>query len=267
MVKGENFMKKHYEFVKDQNELFNFFTNLHNLEKDEVYTIVLATRKKYVTPEMGELKLHDNVLKHMVIRDSNNFGKFFQKLLQFDVPIGSYYDDNGNSIPEEALVLYMIVNPRSTMKAMKGLMDTFNTYFLEIGLTPDKEYREELYEKVKKIERTLLSEVQSANGRKLFVDVDIDCGTSNKSEGLVLKIKEYFKDYNYILVETRGGYHLLIDNSFEKELGKTFYPTIQKLNHELQVEFGEKAECIINKQSMIPLPGTSQGGFMVKILE
>ena len=72
------------------------------------------------------------------------------------------------------------------------------------------------------------------------------------------------KETKYFVVETKSGYHVVLNrHSIDKK--NMFYVELGKLDCKLKREDPTK-EIILNKNGMIPLCGTLQGGFEVKIV-
>jgi hypothetical protein len=97
-----------------------------------------------------------------------------------------------------------------------------------------------------------LSEIQRTKSRTCYIDFDID----NKMPLKELRetIQCYINQEAINIIETRGGYHVLINPVLVRdEFKNTFYQNLSKLSDQ-------------SGDQMIPVPGTYQGGFTPKIL-
>jgi hypothetical protein len=83
-------------------------------------------------------------------------------------------------------------------------------------------------------------------------------------EPLILSLR--MNSIKYIIVETRGGYHVLIKRDTLKNSGLKLHDEIGGISTSLRT-ISAAGEIIINKNEMIPTPGTLQGGFPVVIKE
>jgi hypothetical protein len=144
--------------------------------------------------------------------------------------LGSYKFD-GIEIPQEALVLYINPNPRNLKKAsyilQKRIIDL---------LEKDQNYN---------IHAEALSCIGQAKSKTRFIDFDID----DKNVDL-LKLNEIFQENSYSVMETRGGFHVLI---------KTFEP-LPKGNWFLKME--NLFDVDKSGDQLLPMPGAVQGDFV-----
>ena len=166
----------------------------------------------------------------------------FQKIKQLELEVGCYFQKEP-PIPQESLALYITVNPRDMRKA------TMNTAMQLVRSVRDENI-------IMNPHQEALSEIQKTKSRTCYVDFDIDI----KEEDTLTKIKNLTDgmfDETVPILETRGGYHVLIDPTKVKPGEKnSWYKT-------LNLGFG--ADQVGDQ--MIPLPGTYQGGFTPKFVQ
>ncbi|MBN2531844.1 MAG: hypothetical protein JXB88_03075 [Spirochaetales bacterium] len=259
-------MDTYYNFIADKDTLVRFLQILPPLEKDDVWMFILCARDKYLADE--EKKKYDlkdtSVVERKIVRYSE-IERMMRVLKRFHIQTGGYTDTRCNPLPPECFVLYFTINPKSIMKAVKHFIGRYLDYLFELSGTDKKE---EIWEKMKLLDSHIMTDVQSNNSRnKYFIDLDFD--TVDKNAG-----NKYVKEFinttlkgqsEYYVIETRGGYHILITRkSMSDSARKTFYTKVKECEVAGKKELGDRFEVIVNKQEMIPLPGTLQGGFRVR---
>lgn len=221
-----------YKIIADEQELDKFIEFLPELQYGECYYLSLFARKKYC-PKVGYLKSDKSQLK----RFTSNKQFLKQKIRQLEIPLGRY-EQNCNPVPQEALVLYISTNPRSLEKAAKeGLKK-----LAELITKPYNGYNPH---------QEIMSEIQKACSRKLFIDFDFDN----------IKFKDLNIDYTKInknclhILNTRGGFHMLVETSkVEEQYKKSWYNYIISLG------------CEVRQQDTLdPIPGCYQGGFIPRL--
>ena len=223
-----------YKIITDEDELREFIKWLPELKIDETYYVCLFSRKKYCQ----ELKSDKNQLK----RFTSNKEFLYSKIKQLECEIGSY-TQCGNPRPQEALALYISINPRSYEKAaknsLKKLADLITTKYN--GYNPHQE---------------VLSQIQTACGTKHYIDFDFDIKDNSELHPLYVHIFNNINKEAINIIQTRGGFHLLIDTAkITKEFEKTWYQNISKIQ-----------ACDLRGNNIIPVPGCTQGGFTPSIL-
>jgi hypothetical protein len=222
-----------YQIITDENALREFIDFLPNLNEQEKYYCCLFARSKYCK-ELTHIKSDKAQLKRFV----SDKERLFDKIAQLEIPIGRYKQKQ-NSVPQEALALYITINPRNMYKA------TINTMVKLAQSIRDQNVLMNPHQEA-------LSEIQRTKSRTCYIDFDID----NKMPLKELRetIQCYINQEAINIIETRGGYHVLINPVLVRdEFKNTFYQNLSKLSDQ-------------SGDQMIPVPGTYQGGFTPKIL-
>lgn len=223
-----------YEIIKDEDELKRFISILPEDKEEQQFYFTLFARKKY----NDVVKLDKAQLKRNITTKDRLIGK----LRQLEVPFGCYNTDDGSPIPEDALACYIMPNPRSFKKTSGSVMKE-----LVNGCIDNK--------KSINPKSLVMSMLQKNRAESYFIDFDYDC----KDDGYINYLKEnletFLNDEAYHIIETRGGYHVLVMPHKITKNKKQWY------NHLCNIDqFDQVGDMLI------PIPGTIQGGFIVRML-
>lgn len=236
----------YYEVIANEEILDNFIESLPELSDDLKYYVCLFARSKYLTDEqkgtMTHIKSDKAQLKRVVATKKN----LKNKLRQMECPLGSYvqYKTNApvNAVPQECLAVYMTINPRSLSLATRNSLKKFVEMVAD---NPTQPFNPSNFS---------MSEIQRSKAKDApYFIIDID----NKSFDVTL-LKEPLGSTPYKVLETRGGYHVLISlQEIDEQVKKTWYNELKKLIGEDLDQSGDM---------MIPIPGTYQGGHIPKFI-
>jgi len=218
-----------YKIISDEQNLIKFIEWLPELKPHEVYYIALLARGKYF-PELANVKTDKYQLARFTCKKEN----IFNKIKQLECPLGSYMRRD-LIVPQEAIALYINLNPRDLIKANKQaihkLVDLSLMHYN--GFNPHFE---------------VMSEVQKSIGTKHFVDIDFD----TKDMSVLNDIYSFINQEACKILVTRGGFHLIVETKkIHNEFKHTWYKNITKLNG-----------CDIQGDALTPVPYTIQGGFI-----
>ena len=228
-----------YEIIKDEKLLREFIDWLPNLEPNEQYYLCLFARSKYCK-DITHIKSDKAQLK----RFTSTKERLFDKIRQLECPIGSYKQYKSGKeetidIPQEALALYISVNPRDLWKA------TFDSTMKLLGCIRDTNTLVNPHAEV-------MSEIQKSKGKTHYVHFDYD-GDNPPIE----EIRRTVNPEALTLVKTRGGLHILVDkNKVTPEYRNTFY-----------VSFREMPNVDQSGDMMLPVIGCTQGMFIPHFLK
>lgn len=230
-----------YKIIADEKALQSFVDFLPDPGPTECYYICLFSRAKYCK-EGGLISSDKQQLKRVTAQKKSDI---IGKIRQMECKVGSYTTKKGMPVPQESLVLYITINPRCHLKA---------TYLLQKKLLDLTYQRNSIYN----IHAESLSAIQKSKGTTNFVVFDLD--VPSKEDYPSHFIHEWARDragYQAVkLVETRGGYHVLVDPSkVDEDKMKSWYNSIAKNQY-----IDQKGDM------MIPVPGTYQGGFIPKMI-
>ena len=137
----------HHRIIRSTSALNAFIEWLPDLTKHERFYLCLQARKKY----MPSLSSNDKTqLKRFVSKKEN----LLEKIMQLDCPVGAYKTSRGVVIPDDAIALYININPRCLKKA------TFATAKSMIDLIEKENYNPHA---------EVLSCIHKAKSRSVFV--------------------------------------------------------------------------------------------------
>lgn len=213
-----------YKIIADIEELQKFIEWLPELEPHETYYVSLFARKKYA-PDI--LKSDKSQLKRFTATKD----RIIHKIKQLETETGTY-TMNGITIPQEALALYISINPRDLIKAtkqsIKMMVDKITNKY--DGYNPHQ---------------LVLSEIHKAKSRTCFMDFDFDDMSLND---IIPRIKLNKEAYEILI--TRGGFHIMVSpDKVEPQYKKTWYNDMVALG------------CDVKGDNLIPMIGCYQGGF------
>lgn len=209
------------------------------LEDDEVYILLLNTRKKYCPIELSR---SEEVLGREIIR-YNDIDKILRKIKKISCVTGVYVDRNTlKDVPLNCMALYILLDPRSTLKGYGEFIEDINKMIYDSFKGESKNL--DLY---RRIDVKLFSAIHKNRSRRLFIIIDID----KKDEAILNKVTDLLKGHIIWISETHGGFHVI--SSKDYDAGVIIYTQI------VGMEYVE-----ILKEPMTPLPGTLQGGFEVR---
>jgi hypothetical protein len=278
-----------YNLVYDEKELEKFFdTVLPELKSTEVYFLSLSARNKYLSEdERKVLSLgRTEMFERRVVREQS-FERFLRTLRKFEVNDGAYLTKNGSNIPEKCIVVYMNINPTDVLKAHKEFSQTMNEYMFELATcSAEGKDTSDIMKRIKKQDTLLMNCYQRNRGTKHFIDIDFDIPHSYY-ENVVAPFLSRLKTrrVSYVVIQTSGGYHILLrrntiqynfnedvykaNEDFIKEFMKRNNLTMKDVsgnNPDVNMKRDTGYEIVVNRNEMIPLPGTLQAGVKVRIL-
>lgn len=225
-----------YNVIGDPDELQKFIDWLPVLEPNEKYYLCLFARNKYCK-QLTHIKTDKAQLKRFV----SDKERMYNKIKQLEIEYGNY-TQRDLVVPQEAIALYITVNPRNMYNATVNTMVKLAQSIRDqnVSMNPHQE---------------ALSEIQKAKSRTLVVDFDVDDKNLSVEE---LKIACYrvCGRADITFLETRGGYHVLVHvNTIPAHLKGVWYNNLQTV-----LKPDQQGDL------MIPVPGCFQGGYIPKFV-
>lgn len=298
-----------YQMIADENELKWFFEHvLMKPQVNESYSAVFVSRHKKLSKEeqetIGLTRKESEFLATQTFRlgkfkdalyideDTNwTFDNFLKRIKRFNVDKYAYTTTLGEPIPEKTLAIIFYINPCDDIKVCREFVNQYAdvTQSIAKAMLSGKTTIDNLqsYQWFGNAENNLKHLKANQKGTRYWLDYDIDVPKWFK-EGknyedkpyyhvLLTLLDAYFKKGNYVVIDTSGGYHILVKTSainqnphnFCKHM-KDLYDDCVKRGEEPYIdEKGNcKFECIVNDSQIpgIPLPGTYQYNRPVTVL-
>ena len=255
--------------IQDEKQFNNFIDNiLPDLKNDEVYFISLSVRNKYLSKDerifygLGRTEMFGRE-----IADSKEKLKTYT-IRKLEANLKSKRTNNGHEVPEKALVLYINVNPSSMVKAYFNFQEEMNKQIQEIFFAQSKG-KDPNYSFINIMPRALMNSIQKSGSRKYFIDIDCDTKKPEVVESLTTSLSNSKIEFH--VIETQGGFHFLIKKDTIPTNEKLKHLNIQKFNLMRIIQVardvdGERNEIEINGNVMVPVPGTNQANFLVRMV-
>ena len=294
-------LKEVYDIVADTAELKWFFD--HVIQKPQInesYTAVLVSRHKKLTKEEQEdigltrkeaefLAVETFRLAHFkdaLYQNENSwtFDSFLKHLRRLEVNKDAYTTSKGLPLPTKTLSTIFYVNPCDNIKVCR---EFFNQY-LDVAQSISKAMLNgkttvdnlQSYQWFDNAESNLKHLRANQKGTRYWLDFDIDVPAWFKVsyyDQLKTLLTEAYGLKNYVIIDTSGGYHILVRTSAIKQNPRLFSNKVYDL-YQAGIKAGNepyldekgvcKFECIVNDSQIpgLPLPGTYQYGRPVTVL-
>ena len=241
--------------IKNEVFLEDFYLELEQLKKDEIYMILGGARKKYAKDNPDISTSHEIITRQMV--RENDYKFFYQAVRKTDALLNVAIDKNTEKdFPKESHVIYISINPRSTIKA-KGLSDEImNRHYYTLLSNESEQGRIDAYKQIKRFKVHYYSALQKAPSNTKWRIMDIDV----KYKDIIVDSINIIKRENIkFITETHGGYHIIYDRKANEYLMRNDGLRFLRLTHNLL-----KNQLELFKDRLTPVWGTEQGGFMVR---
>ena len=298
-------MKDRYEVIADVEELKWFFDNiLVKPQMHESYAAVFCARYKKLTNEeranVGISKRDAEFMATQTFRvkkfhsaadlaeyDGWDFQNFIKHLKRFNVDKEAYLTGGGYPLPEKCLATIFYVNPCDEIKVadevMRKLEETKTSIVKAMLNGKTLEDNMQSYQAFSNIESNVKHARAHCKGSVYWLDYDLDCPGWFKAtwgpyyETMCGSLNSVFGKGNYAIIDTSGGYHILVRTAAIKSNPHDFCQSMEIL-YQKGIKDGcmpyhddkgnDKFECIVNDSQIpgIPMPGTFQYGRPVKII-
>lgn len=253
-------MATHYNFIHEENEIRKFYDLFYKDtfegDSDIVYMISMTFRYKYSNENMKS-RMSDSMFARKIIK-KDDYEKFLKSLRQYNHEIDE-------DLPSECGVLYATLNPRSAFKALTEFSEKMNKWMYTTITT------KKMDKSITNIDSMIKSCIQNQSHQQKYIQLDLDV----KDDEYMSTVKEFLDENNITpkcVIETRGGYHYILDSEHLSNHQKTeiFTGRLKQLKYEGFDRNGKgmtkNVIDIISHNPMSPIPGTYQGGFKVRFV-
>ena len=296
-----------YQVISDVEELKWFFDHvIMKPQVNESYSAVFVSRHKKLTKEeqetIGLTRKESEFLATQTFRlgkfkdalsiDENNnwtFENFLKRIRRFNVDKYSYTTALGEPIPTKTLAIIFYINPCDDIKVCKEFVNQYLdvTQSIAKAMLGGKTTIDNLhsYQWFGNAENNLKHLKANQKGNRYWLDFDIDVPTWFKTDDtkhnyykrMISYLDNDFGKGNYVIVDTSGGYHVLVRSNSIKKDPHSFCKYVESIYKDAVASGKEpyldengncKFECIINDSQIpgIPLPGTYQYDRAVKVV-
>lgn len=276
--------RRHHRIVWDDDVVREFDELLNSdLGGDRVRVATLLARSKYLSPE-ERFEVDSPSLKnmHLTRRLVRRGEPLLQTARAYETPVETYLcqgrDGRPKPIPAGCLALYVTVRPRSCWKAYAQLSAKVQQMVADSLIESSDETRSsrEAGQNALEFVTRLESEFKGAVHRAVcfrsrhLLDLDVDTKDPEKLAELGNLFRELgVADKMFCAVETRGGFHVVFDKErVQSALGRlhVFAQATRFSAHNALGKGVVKHWLSVSGDGMIPVPGTFQGGFPVRLL-
>lgn len=236
-----------------------------------------------------------------------SFENFLRHVRRFNVDKYAYTTALGEPLPEKTLAVIIYINPADDMKVADRVIETVEankSAIVKAALSSKKNWNVDVmpvYQNFSNLESNIKHYKAQCKGSVYWMDFDIDVPgwfkqttwfveNNGKLEARYRASKEpdyynqmkaiyekHFGKGNYIIIDTSGGYHVLVRTSVIrsnphlicKEVEAVYTRGVADGNEAYVDEKGNsKFEAIVNDSQIpgLPLPGTLQYGRPVTVL-
>jgi len=256
-----------YQIIGDEAQVREFYRR-HILpfsaEKYRSFLLLLHARRKY----HAEMSNSQRIINTKPVSSKISENQFVRELRKYEVAEGLYVDSVKDlPIPNEALVIYMTADPLDEIQSFFGMQNELNSVLQELVQSSiSSQVEDSIKIKIDTQEKTTSLKVinrykswlHKSNVKK-FHKLDVDTKDTDK----ITNLRNLFLKEGIILhlvIESRGGYHVIID----KEHGILSNDSHRQLHLFCQQN---KEWITIEKNALLVIPGTIQGGFLTRIVD
>lgn len=224
-------MSDKYAIINDDGKLREFIDWLPDCESHEQFYVALFIRKKYC-PDVSYINSDHNQCKRFVSRKDY----LFDKIRQLECTLGAF-KLKGKYIPQQALALYILPNPRDMYKAAFSSISQLAKNIQLQGKQVNPYH-------------TVMTEIHRTPSTKRCVTFDID----EKNDKILQECLEIV-DHQCDATETRGGYHVHVHRDKIAKIAdqKGWYNALKK-------------RADVTGDCMTPVVGCCQGDFTPKFV-
>lgn len=282
-----------YKIVEDENEMKWFFDHvIVDPEPYETYMVCLSARSKKLNEE--ERKIYQlgrgEMMRTEIIRRKGrdwNFNIWKQALYKYNCDKRAMLTKSGLPYPEKTLVCYCYVNPSDELNCVDDTITFYNSINKELLQSFRKGSKDGVLDHLEKLPKVFehLRSCHATNlSRRIWRDFDFDLSDYGKENRITIRYSiqdsftEKFGKGNFVIIETSGGFHVLLKvealksnpNEFMKNciLDAEYNVSRNKEGIEayLSPKLFDEVKMTEPGSQFVPVPGTLQYGNLVKVV-
>ena len=262
----------------------------------ETYMICLSARGKKLDKDEREIYQlgRGEMMRTELIRRKGgnwNFNIYKQGPYKYNCHKSAMLTKAGLPYPEKCLVCYAYVNPSDELDCVHDTFEFYNKIqheLIESYKKGSNDGVEDHLEKLPKIFEHLRSCHATNLSRRIWRDFDFDVDVPKEMQNTLTKdaakifvkiaiiehANKFYSKGNYAIVDTSGGYHLLVKVSAMKSNPNNFIAAVQctQFVHNDEVLKGrigdlcKEVKLTEAGSQFLPMPGTLQYGRLVTII-
>lgn len=249
--------------IYDEQHLKDFISILPELGIADVYFVSLSCRNKYLTDEEKQVyNLGRTEMFGQAVARSKE--KLYRQIRRYETHPEAFITKNGSNIPSKALVCYLNIDTSSSLKAYYEFESKMKDNIFDLvqkstlGQNP-----EQSLVAINKLDKILMDSYQVSKSIKKFIDIDFDIPKDRFDLVQILLDDLNENKVDAYIIDTKSGYHVLIERA---NLKYNYTKSIDKCNEVAKKDL-EKFEIMVNKNAMVPIPGTLQAEHKVKFFK
>lgn len=247
----------HHKLIHCPEDVRKFISLFRIEQKYLALCLNLTMRRKY-------FPIHSSgttIINRIIMTGGDNFSdKLYQSILKLETPIGTYIDGD-IIVPDEALALYALLEPKDTIKALSRVMSKC------VEAMTDNEEMPNAYS----LYRTEIGKCSIKHKKYRQIDLDtkdVDKVTIVNSMLIRLNVPII------ICIETKGGFHIVYNDDNDdivakKNINRELYAFKQTTVFEKENIEGRMVKDFwfsITSDPNVIVPGVYQGGFPARII-
>ena len=255
-----NRTKQYHKIIHNPDDIRSF-ANTFNIDKKHLGLCLYLTMRRKYYPTLSQSII---IVNRIIIPGGLEFKRcLYQNILRLETPLGSY-TDRDIVVPDEALALYVMIDPKDTIKAMSKVLSKCVDSLCCNSL--QHELKSEDLPNAYSLYREEIPKSDSIGQKHKQIDLD------TKDLEKVVEVHELLTRLKIAIVmciETRGGFHIIYLANTDKDVNRSLYEFKQKTAFNKENIDGKMVTDYwfsITKQPTVIMPGTYQGGFPAHIV-
>lgn len=249
----------YHSFIADESQVREFYRRHILPYRDESYLnfiIIPIARRKYWAP-LSKSQMNMNT---KVFSSNDDEDRFVNELRRYEVRCGLYKDtftkpktENGKivkdqDIPDIAIAFYVTANPMNDLKAFFLMQREVSEKLEVLVMAKEKANSQPKIGHISSIFKSCLHKCD----QKVFLKLDVDTKEADKIESL----KKFLREHAikpHLVVESRGGYHVLLKRSAIGKNHENLHRFIESTT-KIDKSFSAKKQGITKKQHISAEP-------------